>query len=101
MTPEQADLSIGQVLGTVTAACNIFSVMLSSIVIYNFYVAICNAKKKRDVAKKKLYVYSILFVSQQMSLALFVQLCVRFPKHAAYFDFFMEIYSLFAIYFFF
>ena len=68
---------------------------------WNLMAAFRNAKKKREKAKRKLYVYSMLFVSQQLVLAFFVQLCVQDPRHAGHYDLGMEIYSLFAIYFFF
>ena len=78
--PESAadapEFAFDQVLVIVTALCNVFSLSLSGYVMWNLMQAFKNAKKKREKAKRKLYVYSMLFVSQQLVLAFFVQLCV-------------------------
>lgn len=100
-TTDEPQFAFDQVLIIVTALCNAFSLSLSGYVMWNLMQAFKNAKKKREKAKRKLYVYSMLFVSQQLVVAFFVQLCVQDPANAGYYDLGMEIYSLFAIYFFF
>lgn len=48
---------------TVSISCNIFTLMLSGLVIYNLATAYRGARKNKEVRRKKLYLYSMLFVS--------------------------------------
>ena len=47
----------------VSLSCNIFTLMLSFVLIYRLAMAIKMAKKNREIKRKKLYFYSILVVS--------------------------------------
>ncbi len=62
MAPDEG-LSVKDIMILVTFICNIFSFMLSSQVMIAFITAMRQAKKNKDIAKKKLYLYSMLFVS--------------------------------------
>ena len=52
-----------RIMSTVCVICNVCSFILSSHVIYNLIYAMVTAKKNKDKAKRKLYLYSSLFVS--------------------------------------
>ncbi len=48
---------------TVSISCNIFTLMLSGLVIYNLATAYRGARKNKEIRRKKLYLFSMLFVS--------------------------------------
>lgn len=47
----------------VSLSCNIFTLVLSYIMIYRLVEQIWNAKRNRELKRRKLYFYSALFVS--------------------------------------
>ena len=50
-------------LTTVSISCNIFTLLLSSLLIFNLAKKAWNAKKLRERKRRRMYVYSMLFVS--------------------------------------
>lgn len=47
----------------VSLSCNIFTLVLSFVMIHRLFDVMRNAKRNREKKRKKLYLYSILFVS--------------------------------------
>jgi len=85
----------------VSFICNFWTLALSLLVIYQLGQKTHDARKRREIKRKRLYLSSILFVSVIMVLSIINQICLSVPDYVAVFDFLMEFYLLVSLTFFF
>mmetsp|Transcript_40922 Transcript_40922/g.39483 ORF Transcript_40922/g.39483 Transcript_40922/m.39483 type:complete len:210 (+) Transcript_40922:41-670(+) len=101
MSEEEAKF-LRDVLGFgVAVPCNVFTMVLMLILIYELLTFYKTAKKNRAIERKPMYLNAAIYVSSILVLSILNQMCIFVSYSVALFDMLMEFYLAFAMVFYF